>query len=119
MCGVLLDYWPNGGWPDVSHFFSKNQIILAEAPCSCFFSGFQAQLSTNKKGIVVGGRGIHIFGVKVLNFLELPEIVNFFHMYGINILVSIFSSINGASRILNLNLILMVLNFFCCKVMCM
>ena len=79
---------------------------------------FLRQLSTSKKGITVGGWGIHIFGAKVLNFLELPEIINFFSIYGIHILVSMFSSINGASRILNLNLILMVLNLLCCKELC-
>ena len=62
--------------------------------------------------IVVGGWGIHIFGAKVLNLIELPEIIDFFYIYEINISVSIFSSITGASRILNLNLILMVLYFF-------
>ena len=41
-------------------------------------------LSTNKRGITVGGWGIHINDVKVLNFLEscqklkLPEINHFF-----------------------------------------
>ena len=35
---------------------------------------------------------------------ELLEIIHFLHIYGIHILASTFSSINGASRILNLNL---------------
>ena len=92
------------------HFiFSKNQKILTEAHCSYFFIGFQAHLfSTSKKRITFARWGIHILGAKVLNFLELPEIIHFLHIYKIHILVSIFSSINGASRILNLNLILMV-----------
>ena len=33
-------------------------------------------------------------------------------------MVFIFSSINGASRTLNLNLIFMVLNLLCCKILC-
>ena len=80
-------------------------------------TGGSQQLSTSKKGITVGEWGIHIFGAKVLNFLELPETIFFFHIYGIHVLVSIFSSINGAGRILNLNVILMVLNLFCCKIL--
>ena len=68
--------------------------------------------------MTVGGWEIHIFGTKELNFLGMPEIVNFCHIYGIYILVSIFSFINGASRILHLNLILMVLSFLCCKILC-
>ena len=48
----------------------------------------------------------------------MPEIVSFCHIYGIYILVSIFSFINGASRILHLNLVLMVLSFLCCKILC-
>ena len=64
-------------------FFSKNQIILAEAHCSYFFSGFQAHLSLfcsfhdcqlAKTAIAVGGWGIHIFGAKVLYFPELPGV---------------------------------------------
>ena len=50
------------------------------------------------------------------NLLELPQIAPP-NIYGIHILVSIFSPINGTSRILNLNLILMVLNLFCCKIL--
>ena len=53
-----------------------------------------------------------IFDAKVLNFLELPKIIHFPHIYGIHTLLSIFPSINGASRILNVNLILMVLTCF-------
>ena len=79
---------------------------------------FLRQLSTSKKGITVGGWGVQIFGEKVLNFVELPEKIRFFLIYGIHILVLIFSSINGASRILNLNLILMVLELFCCEILC-
>ena len=97
---------------DLLHFFNKNQIIFAETHCSYFSVDIRLILSTSKKRIAVGGWGIHIFGVKVLSFLELPEVFHFFHIYGIHILVSIFSSINGASRILNLNLILLVLNLF-------
>ena len=100
------------------HFLNKNQTILAETHCSYFSVDFRLILSTSKKGTTVGGWGIHIFGVKVLSFLELPEVIHFFHIYGIHILVSIFSSINSASRILNLNLILMLLNLFCCKILC-
>ena len=60
---------------------------------------FLQQLLTSKKGITAGKWGIHIFGAV--------------QIYGIHIMVSIFSSINGASRILNFNLILMMLNWFC------
>ena len=56
------------------------------------------QLSKSKKGITVVGWG------SILNFLEFSEIIHFFHIYGIHILVSIFSSHDGAYRILNLNL---------------
>ena len=69
-------------------------------------------LSTNKRGITAGGWGIHINDVKVLNFLENCQKVEvarnkpfFLQIYGIHILVFIFSSTNEASRILNLNLL--------------
>ena len=108
-------------------FSSKNQIILTEAHCSYFFQLISAsfvpilflrQLSTSKKETTIAGWGIHIFGAKVLNFLELPEIIHFFHIYEFHIFESIFSFVNGASRILNLNLILMVLNLCCRKILC-
>ena len=78
---------------------------------------FLQQLSTRKKGIINGGWEIHIFGVKVLNLLEMPEIIHFFHICGIHI-IYIFSSINGAYKFLNLNMMLLVLNLFCCKILC-
>ena len=79
---------------------------------------FLRQLATSKKGITVRGRRIHIFDAKVLNFVEFPEIIHSFYINEIHILTSIFLSINGATRILNLNLILMVLNLFFCKILC-
>ena len=78
---------------------------------------FLRQLSASEKRIKVGGWVIHIFSAKILKFLELPEKIHFFRICETHILMSIFSSINGASRILNLNLILMVLNLFCCKIL--
>ena len=48
----------------------------------------------------------------------MPEIIHFVQIYGIHVLIFIFSSINSASRILILNLILMVLNLFCCILLC-
>ena len=99
------------GWGSLFLFF---QWI----PDSFVLILFLRQLSTSEKWMTLGGWKIHIFGTKVLNFLGMPEIVNFCHIYGIYILVSIFSFINGASRILHLNLILMVLSFLCCKILC-
>ena len=99
---------------------------MAEAQCSYFFSGFQAYLflfcSCDNCQLAKRRQRLEDWDpyicVKVLNFLELPETIHFFHIYGIYILVSIFSSINGACRILNLKLILMLLNLFCCKLLC-
>ena len=112
---------------DTSHFFLVKTrsfwlrliaLIFSVVSGSFVLILFLRQLSTSKKGVTVEGWGIHIFGAKVLNFLELPEIIYFSHIYETHILVSIFSSINGASKILNLNLKLMVLNLFCCKILC-
>ena len=43
---------------------------------------------------------------------------HFFHICGIHIMIYIFSSINGAYKFLNLNMMLLVLNLFCCKILC-
>ena len=107
-------------------FFSKNKIILAEAHYSYFlvdfrliWSYFALATTVNKqKGDNRWRKEVHIFGAKVLNFLELAGIIHFFHIYRIHVLLSIFSFIDGVSRIINLNLILVVLNLFCCKVLC-
>ena len=53
---------------------------------------FLRQLSTSRKRITIGGWGIQIFDWKVLNFLELQ---------------------------IELSKILMVLNLFCCEILCM
>ena len=107
-------------------FFRKNRIILAEAHCSYFSLDFRlicsyfvlATTVNLQKGDNGGRMGDPYFWLESTKFLELQEISHFFHIYGIHILVSIFSSTNGASRILILNLILIVMNLFCSKILC-
>ena len=98
---ILLDKEPGLRPRDVGYFIIN--IILTEAHCSYFFSGFpghlflfytcdNCQLAKRDNGWRMGGGGIHTFGTKVLNFLELPERIYFFYIYGIHILVSVSKS---------------------------
>ena len=68
----------NFGWGSLFLFFQRisDSFVLVL---------FLWQLPTTKKWIMVEGLEIHTFGAKVLNFLELPEITNFLHIYRIHI----------------------------------